>query len=111
MALTEGQPVEHAPKGVSSGAERDSSLQPDTGSESDRRAELQGKAGSHKKIVRSFTATLRELRMLEALARYHGFSKSATITNLLKKEFWRIFPGGTDEIQPEPGARIAGKGS
>ena len=63
-----------------------------------------------KKTIRTFTATERELGMLEALARYHGFSKSATITNLLKKEFWRVFPGGTGEIQPDPGARIAGEG-
>ena len=58
------------------------------------------------KIVRSFTATEQELEMLEAVAQYHGFSKSSTITNLLKKEFWRIFPGGTDAVQPQPGARI-----
>ena len=47
--------------------------------------------------------------MLEAVAHYHGFSKSSTITNLLKKEFWRIFPGGTEAVQPQPGARIAGQ--
>lgn len=61
------------------------------------------------KIVRSFTATEQELEMLEAVAQYHGFSKSSTITNLLKKEFWRIFPGGTDVVQPQPGARISGQ--
>ena len=78
------------------------------------------------KIVRSFTATEQELEMLEAVAQYHGFtfaeeeevfryplvdgfSKSSTITNLLKKEFWRIFPGGTDAVQPQPGARISGQ--
>jgi hypothetical protein len=48
--------------------------------------------------------------MLEALARYHGFSKSATITNLLKKEFWRVFPKGTGSIRPDRGARIVGEG-
>ncbi len=48
--------------------------------------------------------------MLEAVAQYHGFSKSSTITNLLKKEFWRIFPGGTDAVQPQAGARISGQG-
>lgn len=111
MALTEGERVEQAGSNGTPGAERDTVVQRDTSVERDRRSELQGKPGSHRKIVRSFTATLRELGMLEALARYHGFSKSATITNLLKKEFWRVFPGGTDQIQPEPGARIAGKGS
>ena len=61
------------------------------------------------KAVRSFTASEQELEMLEAVAQYHGFSKSSTITNLLKKEFWRIFPGGTEAVQPQPGARIAGQ--
>ncbi len=44
--------------------------------------------------------------MLEAIAAYHGFSKSGTITNLVKKEFWRIFPRGTKGIRPDPGARV-----
>lgn len=44
--------------------------------------------------------------MLEAIARYHGFSKSATITSLIKKEFWRVFPAGTPSIRPDRGARI-----
>ena len=61
------------------------------------------------KAVRSFTASEQELEMLEAVAQYHRFSKSSTITNLLKKEFWRIFPGGTEAVQPQPGARIAGQ--
>ncbi len=64
---------------------------------------------SPRKQVRTFTATESELSMLESLARYHGFSKSATLTNLLKKEFWRVFPAGTDEVRPDPGARIQGK--
>ena len=63
------------------------------------------------KVVRSFTASEQEIEMLEAVAQYHGFSKSSTITNLLKKEFWRIFPGGTEAVQPQPGARIAGQES
>ena len=62
-----------------------------------------------KKIVRTFTATEQELRMLETLAQYHGFSKSGTITNLIKKEFWRVFPAGTEGVAPEPGARIRGE--
>lgn len=48
--------------------------------------------------------------MLEALARYHDASKSATITNLIKKEFWRIFPKGTKDVVPEPGAKISTEG-
>jgi hypothetical protein len=44
--------------------------------------------------------------MLETIARYHGFSKSATITSLIKKEFWRVFPAGTRDIRPERGARV-----
>jgi hypothetical protein len=62
-----------------------------------------------RKLVRTFTATAQELTMLEALARYHGFSKSATITNLLKKEFWRVFPKGTVQVETDPGARIFGE--
>ena len=62
-----------------------------------------------KKIVRTFSAAPGELAMLEALARYHGFSKSATITSLIKKEFWRVFPRGNEEIRPDPDARIAGE--
>jgi len=59
----------------------------------------------HKKI-RTYTATAQDLEMLDTIARYHGFSKSATITSLIKKEFWRVFPGGTREIRPERGARV-----
>ncbi len=64
-----------------------------------------------KKIVRTFTALPRELEMLTTLARYHGFSKSAMITSLIRKEFWRIFPAGTESVKPEPGARIRGESS
>jgi hypothetical protein len=59
-----------------------------------------------RKAIRTFTASPDEIRMLEAVAHYHGFSKSATITNLVKKEFWRVFPQGTSEIRPDPGAHI-----
>ena len=59
-----------------------------------------------KKVVRSFTAYPRELEMLNVLAKYHGFSKSAMITSLIKKEFWRVFPAGTETVQPAKGARI-----
>jgi len=60
-----------------------------------------------KKIVRSFTALPQELKMLAVLADYHGFSKSGTIRNLVKKEFWRVFPAGTDEIRPVAGAKVS----
>jgi hypothetical protein len=65
--------------------------------------------GREKKVIRTFTATAQELKMLDVLARYHGFSKSATITNLVKKEFWRVFPGGTADVRPDPGAKISGE--
>ena len=56
--------------------------------------------------VRTFSATARDLAMLEAVARYHGLNKSATIASLVRKEFWRIFPGGTDRIRPDRGAKV-----
>ena len=37
--------------------------------------------------IRTYTATNQQLEMLEVIAKYHGFSKSATITSLIKKEF------------------------
>lgn len=64
----------------------------------------------HKK-VRTYTATDQDLEMLETLSRYHGFSKSATITSLIKKEFWRLFPSGTRGIRPERGARVVERGA
>jgi len=62
-----------------------------------------------RKIVRSFTATRQDLEMLEAIARYHGFSKSGTITSLVRKEFWRLFPAGTGAVKPDRGARVTGR--
>ena len=61
-----------------------------------------------KSIVRSFSAPRMEIEMLESVARYHGLSKSGAIRALIRKEFWRIFPGGTNDIRPEEGARIVG---
>ncbi len=58
------------------------------------------------KKVRTFTATDQEMEMLQAIARYHGFSKSATITSLIKKEFWRVFPAGNRSVRPDRGARV-----
>ena len=72
---------------------------------------LHARTVREKKVIRTFTASPQELAMLEALARYHGFSKSGTITNLLKKEFWRVFPKGTEDVLPEPGARISRGGA
>jgi len=56
--------------------------------------------------VSTFSATLRDLAMLEAVARYHGLNKSATIASLARKEFWRIFPAGTERIKPDRGAKV-----
>jgi hypothetical protein len=61
-----------------------------------------------KSIVRSFSAPEKEIEMLEAVAHYHGLSKSGAIRALIRKEFWRIFPAGTNSIRPEEGARIVG---
>ena len=46
------------------------------------------------------------MQMLDAISRYHGMNKSATITGLIRKEFWRIFPAGTDLIRPSKGAKV-----
>jgi len=59
-----------------------------------------------KRRVRTYSATDREMQMLEAIARYHGMNKSALITGMIRKEFWRIFPAGTDQIRPLKGARV-----
>ena len=59
--------------------------------------------------VRTFSATARDLAMLEAVAKYHGLNKSATIASLVRREFWRIFPGGTDRIRPDRGAKVEGE--
>jgi hypothetical protein len=59
--------------------------------------------------VRTFSAAPRDLVMLEAVARYHGLNKSATIASLVRREFWRVFPGGTDKIKPDRGAKVEGE--
>jgi hypothetical protein len=64
-----------------------------------------------KKKVRTFSATDVEMHMLEALAAYHGFSKSAMLTSLVKMEFWRVFPKGTAIVKPHAGARVKGLGA
>jgi hypothetical protein len=56
--------------------------------------------------VRSYSATDEDVAMLEAVAAYHGFSKSATLVGLVRREFWRLFPAGTGEIKPARGARV-----
>ena len=56
--------------------------------------------------VRTFSATARDLAMLDAVAKYHGLNKSATIASLVRREFWRIFPAGTDKIRPDRGAKV-----
>ena len=59
-----------------------------------------------KKKVRTFSANDQEIAMLEALAAYHGFSKSAMLTSLVKKEFWRVFPAGTEQVRADVNARV-----
>ncbi len=56
--------------------------------------------------VRSFSATDEDMVMLAAVAEYHGFSKSATLVGLVRREFWRLFPAGTGGIRPARGARV-----
>ena len=71
------------------------------------RRTAQREAGiGERKTVRTFTATRQDLVMLLAIARYHGFSKSGTITSLVRKEFWRVFPAGTGTVRPDRGARV-----
>lgn len=57
--------------------------------------------------VRTFSANDRDDEMLEAIAHYHGVSKSAMITGLIRKEFWRIFPDGTESVPPDDGVRTS----
>jgi hypothetical protein len=59
--------------------------------------------------VSTFSATPRDLAMLEAVARYHGLNKSATIASLIRREFWRVFPAGTDKVKPDRGAKVEGE--
>jgi hypothetical protein len=59
-----------------------------------------------KSKISTFSATPRDLEMLEVVARYHGTNKSATIVSLVRREFWRAFPGGTDKIRPDRGAKV-----
>ena len=61
--------------------------------------------------IKTFSATDRDIAMLEAIANYHGLNKSAMIASLVRKEFWRVFPAGNDEIKPDPGAKVEGRGS
>ena len=65
------------------------------------------KSRTGKAKVRTFSATDRDDAMLEAIAHYHGIGKSAMITGLVRKEFWRVFPGGTETISPDEGAKLS----
>jgi hypothetical protein len=56
--------------------------------------------------VRSYSSTDEDAAMLEAVAAYHGFTKSATLVGLVRREFWRLFPAGTNDIRPARGARV-----
>ena len=64
------------------------------------------KVGDVRARSRTFSATERDFQMLEAITRYHGTSKSAAIPGLIRKEFWRIFPHGTDSVPPDQGAKV-----
>jgi hypothetical protein len=63
------------------------------------------KPKSDKARVRTFSATDRDYTMLVSVAHYHGSSKSAMIAGLIRKEFWRVFPNGTEAITLDEGAR------
>jgi hypothetical protein len=65
-------------------------------------------ATKSKARISTFSAAPRDLEMLEVVARYHGLNKSATIVSLIRREFWRAFPGGTDKIRPDRGAKVEG---
>jgi hypothetical protein len=55
---------------------------------------------------RTFSSTDRDFLMLEGIAKYHGISKSAMVTGLIRKEFWRVFPNGTDTVPLDAGAKV-----
>jgi hypothetical protein len=63
------------------------------------------KPAAERAKVRTFSSTDRDCRMLEAIAHYHGLSRSAMVTGLIRKEFWRVFPNGNIAIAPDEGAR------
>jgi hypothetical protein len=65
-----------------------------------------GKPNGRAAKVRSFSATDEDLAMLDAVATYHGNTKSGTIVGLVRREFWRLFPAGTGSIKPAHGARV-----
>lgn len=52
-----------------------------------------------KSKVHTFSATDEVMKMLDVVSQYHQLTKSASITALIKKEFWRIFPKGTKSIK------------
>ena len=63
------------------------------------------KPAAERAKVRTFSSTERDYCMLEAIAHYHGTSRSAMITGLIRKEFWRVFPRGNVTVTPDQGAR------
>ncbi len=65
------------------------------------------KAKSDRSRPRTFSAPDRDFQMLEVIARYHGSSKSAMITGLIRKEFWRVFPNGTETVPLDAGAKVS----
>ncbi|HCL28322.1 MAG TPA: hypothetical protein DIC52_07795 [Candidatus Latescibacteria bacterium] len=65
------------------------------------------KSESDRARPRTFSSTDRDFQMLEAISRYHGTSKSAMVTGLIRKEFWRVFPNGTDTVPLDAGAKVS----
>mgnify|MGYP001546988597 CR=1 FL=1 len=65
------------------------------------------KPDSDRARPRTFSSTDRDYHMLDAIARYHGSSKSAMVTGLIRKEFWRVFPNGTDSVPLDAGAKVS----
>jgi hypothetical protein len=65
------------------------------------------KPDSDRSRPRTFSAPDRDFAMLEAIAHYHGTSKSAMITGLVRKEFWRVFPNGTEIVPLDAGAKVS----
>ena len=66
----------------------------------------QVKKESQRAKVRTFSAPDRDNEMLKAVAQYHGTNKSAAVTGLIRKEFWRVYPNGTDSIIPDQRAKV-----
>ena len=66
------------------------------------------KVSQAKKVkVRTFSGPGRDYEMLDAIAQYHSNGKSAAISGLTRKEFWSVFPNGTNSIIPDQRAKVS----